>query len=82
MCMNSTSSLSCVFHALTDFGSGNKQTNVDTLLHRPLDLTPRPYTQIRTPTVVQWGGGGGGKGWIKFIPKRNVPFTYLRACLI
>ena len=57
--MNSTSSLSCVFHALTDFGSGNKQTNVDTLLHRPLDLNPRPYTQIRTPTVVQWGGGGG-----------------------
>ena len=78
--MNSTSSLSCVFHALTDFGSGNKETNVDTLLHRPLDLNPRPYTQIRTPTVVQWGGGGGG--WIKFIPKRNVPFTYLRACLI
>ena len=77
--MNSTSSLSCVFHALTDFGSGNKQTNVDTLLHRPLDLNPRPYTQIRTPTVVQWGGG---EGWIKFIPKRNVPFTYLRACLI
>ena len=63
MCMNSTSSLSCVFHALTDFGSGNKQTNVDTLLHRPLDLNPRPYTQIRTPpppTVVQWGGGGRG----------------------
>ena len=60
--MNSTSSLSCVFHALTDFGSGNKQTNVDTLLHRPLDLNPRPYTQIRTPTVVQWGGGGGGRG--------------------
>ena len=79
--MNSTSSLSCVFHALTDFGSGNKQTNVDTLLHRPLDVNPRPYTQIRTPTVVQWEGGGG-EGWIKFIPKRNVPFTYLRACLI
>ena len=57
--MNSTSSLSCVFHALTDFGSGNKQTNVDTLLYRPLNLNPRPYTQIRTPTVVQWGGGGG-----------------------
>ena len=58
MCVNSTSLLTWVFHALTDFGSGKKQTNVDTL-----DLNPRPYTQIRTPTVVQGvGEGGGGEG--------------------
>ena len=69
--MNSTSSLTCVFHALTDFGTGNKQTNVGTLLHRPLDLNHLTYTQIHTPTVVQ-----GERGWMKFIPKRNAPFTY------
>ena len=71
MCVNSTSLLTCVFHALTDFGLGNKQINVDTLLHRPLDPNPRPYTQIRTPTVVQGGGGGGagGEGWMKFCSK-------------
>ena len=77
MCMNSTSSLTCVFYALTDFGTGNKQTNVGALLHGPLDLNHRTYTQIHTPTVVQggrWGGGGGA--WMKFIPKRNAPFTY------
>ena len=73
--MNSTSSLTCVFHPLTDFGTGNKQTSVGTLLHRPLDLNHRTYKQIHTPTVVQ-GGGGGGRGWMKFIPKRNAPFTY------
>ena len=72
MCMNSTSSLSCVFHALTDVGSGNKQTNVDTLLHRPLDLNPRPYTQIRTPTVVHWGGRGGGVDQIYSKTKRSI----------
>ena len=74
--MNSTSTLTCAFHALTDFGTGNKQTNVGTLLHRPLDLNHRTYTQIHTPTVVQGGRGGGGQGGMKFIPKRNPPFTY------
>ena len=74
--MNSTSTLTCAFHALTDFGTGNKQTNVGTLLHRPLDLNHWTYTQIHTPTVVQGGRGGGGGGGRKFIPKRNAPFTY------
>ena len=49
-------------HALTDFGTGNKQTNVGTFLHRHLDLNHRTYRQIHTPTVVQGGGGGGGGG--------------------
>ena len=62
-------------HALTDFGTGNKQTNVGTFLHRPLDLNHRTYRQIHTPTVVQGGRWGGG-GWMRFIPKRNAQFTY------
>ena len=75
MCINSTSELTCVFHALTDFGTGNKQTNVGTFLHRPLDLNHRTYRQIHPPTVVQGGRWGGG-GWMRFIPKRNAQFTY------
>ena len=72
--MISTSSLTCVFHALTDFGTGNKQTNVGTLLHRPLDLNPRTYTQIRTPHRGTRGRGGGRGGWNLF---RNETFHLL-----
>jgi len=70
--MNSTSSLTCVFHALADFGTGNKQTNVDSLLHRPLDLNSRMYTHIHTPTVVQGGGGWGGVDEIYSKTKRSI----------
>ena len=82
MCMNSTSSLTCVFHALTDFGTGNKQTNVGTLLHRPLDLNSRLDVHANSYPHRGTRGEGGGEGWIKFIPNRNAPFTYLRAYVL
>ena len=58
-------------HALTDFGTGNKQTNVGTFLHRPLDLNHRTYRQMHTPTVVQ-GGRWGGVDEIYSKTKRSI----------